>query len=315
KGALDLLDKARLLTERGRPYLPEGARLPARATTLNNLGCLMKRWGKPRVGISYLSRAIDIEARSPPGMTDNPAGTHLNMCAALSDIGLHRSAAYHAAAAVHLLTSCSESAATLAVAWPGSPPTLVGGGAEEGDGEGGGRAEEDESWSMNCGSAHHNQERSGEESLPLGEQALGKGGTATNEPHTVDDAKGVRGSAEAGDSGGEGSGEAGGGGVTLEASAGTLLAMAHFNLAVELEHLRRHEAALASYALAIKAAEAGLGPRHPVALGMREALEQAKADIGALAAGHAARSSTRTAKGRVTAHCPHIGKLRLSYRN
>ncbi|CAM9736102.1 unnamed protein product, partial [Choristocarpus tenellus] len=101
KGAFCLLDKAKILTGPGQPYLTR-YRLQTRAITLNNLGCLMKRWGKPRVGIRYLSKAISIEARCQD--PDNPAGTHLNMSAALSGIGLHQKAAFHAGAAVDLAT-------------------------------------------------------------------------------------------------------------------------------------------------------------------------------------------------------------------
>ncbi|CAN0533541.1 unnamed protein product, partial [Ectocarpus sp. 12 AP-2014] len=95
-----LLQKASLLTSRGQPFLGK-ARLQARALTLNNLGCLMKKWGKPRESVKFLARALRIEAKVPGG-ADNPAGTHVNMSAALSTIGLHREAAMHAGHAIDL---------------------------------------------------------------------------------------------------------------------------------------------------------------------------------------------------------------------
>ncbi|CAB1096466.1 unnamed protein product [Ectocarpus sp. CCAP 1310/34] len=95
-----LLQKASLLTSRGQPFLGK-ARLQARALTLNNLGCLMKKWGKPRESVKFLARALRIEAKVPGG-ADNPAGTHVNMSAALSTIGLHREAATHAGHAIEL---------------------------------------------------------------------------------------------------------------------------------------------------------------------------------------------------------------------
>lgn len=100
QGSLCLLQKAKLLTSREQPFLGK-ARLQARALTLNNLGCLMKKWGKVREGIKFLARAIRIEAELPGG-ADNPAGTHVNMSAALSTLGLHRAAAAHAGHAIGL---------------------------------------------------------------------------------------------------------------------------------------------------------------------------------------------------------------------
>lgn len=100
QGSLRLLQKAKLLTSRDQPFLGS-SRLQARALTLNNLGCLMKKWGKPREGVKLLARALRIEAEIP-GSADNPAGTHVNMSAALSTLGLHRAAAAHAGHAVGL---------------------------------------------------------------------------------------------------------------------------------------------------------------------------------------------------------------------
>ncbi len=95
-----MLQRAKLLTTRDQPFLG-GSRLQARALTLNNLGCLMKKWGKPREGVKLLARALRIEAEIP-GSADNPAGTHVNMSAVLSTLGLHRAAAAHAGHAIGL---------------------------------------------------------------------------------------------------------------------------------------------------------------------------------------------------------------------
>ena len=61
----------------------------------------MKKWGKPREGVKLLARALRIEAEIP-GSADNPAGTHVNMSAALSTLGFHRAAAAHAGHAIDL---------------------------------------------------------------------------------------------------------------------------------------------------------------------------------------------------------------------
>lgn len=100
QGSLCLLQKAKLLTRPEHPFLGN-ARLQARALTLNNLGCLMKKWGKVHEGVKFLARAIRIEAEVPGG-ADNPAGTHVNMSAALSTLGFHRAAAAHAGHAIDL---------------------------------------------------------------------------------------------------------------------------------------------------------------------------------------------------------------------
>ena len=126
QGSLFLLQKAQLLTSQKRPYLGN-ARLQARAVTLNNLGCLMKKWGKPRVGITYLARALRIEAKAPGG-TDNPAGTHANMSVALSTLGMHRAAAVYAVHAVGLASKAVEKASAATSAE--DAPTDSGGGAD-----------------------------------------------------------------------------------------------------------------------------------------------------------------------------------------
>lgn len=61
----------------------------------------MKKWGKPREGVKFLARALRIEAEVPES-ADNPAGTHVNMSAALSTLGFHRAAAAHAGHAIGL---------------------------------------------------------------------------------------------------------------------------------------------------------------------------------------------------------------------
>ena len=48
-----------------------------------------------------MERALKLEVASPA--CDNPAGTHLNLCAILSQLGRHKQAAEHAKSAVRLL--------------------------------------------------------------------------------------------------------------------------------------------------------------------------------------------------------------------
>ena len=66
------------------------------------MGCFYKRFERPRSALRYLRRALEVE-REHPDAVENPAGTHLNVCATLSELGQHAGAAEHAAAAVELL--------------------------------------------------------------------------------------------------------------------------------------------------------------------------------------------------------------------
>jgi hypothetical protein len=99
--AYELLKKAELLTE-PRGYLHDDkVRLKLRAVTFNNLGCFYKRRGKLHAALQYLDKALKIELASEE--VDNPAGTHLNLCATLSQLGRHQPALEHAQCALELL--------------------------------------------------------------------------------------------------------------------------------------------------------------------------------------------------------------------
>jgi len=89
---LELLKKAEILTERDPP---------GRAVTFNNLACYYRRQGKLHASLQYLQKALKIEGRLEK--VDNPADTHLNACAVLSQLGRHQSALEHAQSALILL--------------------------------------------------------------------------------------------------------------------------------------------------------------------------------------------------------------------
>ena len=100
--ALALLRKAEVLAE-GELAVPLAAsRARLQGVTFNNLGCFYKRYERPRSALRYLRCALDVE-RDFPDAVENPAGTHLNVCATLSELGQHADAAEHAAAAIGLL--------------------------------------------------------------------------------------------------------------------------------------------------------------------------------------------------------------------
>jgi len=89
---LELLKKAEILTERDPP---------GRAVTFNNLACYYRRQGKLHAALQYLQKALRIESRMERVL--NPADTHLNTCAVLSQLGRHQSALEHAQSALILL--------------------------------------------------------------------------------------------------------------------------------------------------------------------------------------------------------------------
>lgn len=89
---LELLKKAEILTERDPP---------GRAATFNNLACYYRRQGKLHAALQYLQKALKIESKLTN--VQNPADTHINACAVLSQLGRHQSALEHAQNALILL--------------------------------------------------------------------------------------------------------------------------------------------------------------------------------------------------------------------
>lgn len=89
---LELLKKAEILTERDAA---------GRAATYNNLACYYRRQGKLHPALTYLQKALKIEAKLPN--VQNPADTHINACAVLSQLGRHQTALEHAQSALILL--------------------------------------------------------------------------------------------------------------------------------------------------------------------------------------------------------------------
>ncbi len=88
----ELLKKAEILTERD----PAG-----RAVTFNNFACFTRQQGRLHAALSYLQKALAIEQKLKH--VDNPADTHLNLCAVLSQMKRHEEALTHAQSALSLL--------------------------------------------------------------------------------------------------------------------------------------------------------------------------------------------------------------------
>lgn len=101
--ATELLKKAEILTENE----PGG-----RAVTYNNLACFARQQGRLHAALAFLQKALRIEETL--ARVENPADTHLNLCAVLSQLGKHPEALQHGIAALTLLQDELFSDATAA---------------------------------------------------------------------------------------------------------------------------------------------------------------------------------------------------------
>ena len=104
--AYELLKKAEILTSPSGYIADKKIRMKLRAVTFNNFGCFYKRRGKLHAALQYLAKALKIELTSEE--VDNPAGTHLNLCATLSQLGRHGPALEHAQCALELLEAMAD---------------------------------------------------------------------------------------------------------------------------------------------------------------------------------------------------------------
>lgn len=80
----------------------EGDNTSLLAVTCNNLGCYYKKVGKLHGALSYLRRALKLEADLQTDEVTR-AGTHLNICAIFSKLDKHDKAVEHALAALELV--------------------------------------------------------------------------------------------------------------------------------------------------------------------------------------------------------------------
>merc|ERR1719174_1590554 len=100
--SLKFFEKAEALTDPANLHMTPEGRLVLRAVTYNNMGCFYKSLSKLHTALQYLRKAQQIEERSNVPW-QNPAGTHLNLCALLSQMGKHSEALLHSQKALQLL--------------------------------------------------------------------------------------------------------------------------------------------------------------------------------------------------------------------
>ncbi|CAG9319582.1 unnamed protein product [Blepharisma stoltei] len=98
--ALLLLRKAESLLS--HPENLKDANNKLHAITYNNIGCFYKKAGKAQLALQYLQRALEVSKNFPSEYT-NLAGTHLNICAIVSQMGDHETGVSHAIKALQLL--------------------------------------------------------------------------------------------------------------------------------------------------------------------------------------------------------------------
>lgn len=90
--SLKMLQRAQMLCESNDQ---------ARAITFNNIACYYRKMNKPKLALTYLQSALQIEKTLE--VTENAADTHLNICAVLSQLSKHDLALLHGTSAVALL--------------------------------------------------------------------------------------------------------------------------------------------------------------------------------------------------------------------
>ena len=103
KESLTLLKKSEeILNSDENQIIPN--RLKLMGITLNNLGCYYKKRRQPKVALTFLEKALDVELQIESDNI-NLAGSHLNICAVLSLLSKHKEAFQHARQALSLLES------------------------------------------------------------------------------------------------------------------------------------------------------------------------------------------------------------------
>lgn len=107
KDAQVLLRKAEeILNNDENEIIPN--RLKLLGITLNNLGCFYKKRKQPKVALSYLKRALDVELQTESDYL-NLAGSYLNICVVFSSLNKHKQALNHAKRALDLLNHTKDS--------------------------------------------------------------------------------------------------------------------------------------------------------------------------------------------------------------
>merc|ERR1719446_267185 len=104
-------EKAEALTDPANLHMNPISRQVLRAVTYNNMGCFYKSMSKLHTALQYLRKAQKIEERCGD-RCQNPAGTHLNLCALLSQMGKHMEALQHADRALKLLEAAPPQEST-----------------------------------------------------------------------------------------------------------------------------------------------------------------------------------------------------------
>jgi tetratricopeptide (TPR) repeat protein len=95
------LNRAKQLTTADAKFGEPDDRKKLLAITYNNMSCIYKRRGLLKTALGFAEKALKLETSS--SKADNPATTHLNLCAILSRLDRHRHALEHCQCALALL--------------------------------------------------------------------------------------------------------------------------------------------------------------------------------------------------------------------
>jgi len=101
--ALDFLSRAKQLITADVKFGSTDDRRKLLAITYNNMSCIYKRRGLLKTALGCAEKALKLETES--SKADNPACTHLNLCAILSRLDRHQHALQHCQCALQLLKS------------------------------------------------------------------------------------------------------------------------------------------------------------------------------------------------------------------
>lgn len=95
------MNRAKQLTTADAKFGEPDDRKKLLAITYNNMSCIYKRRGLLKTALGFAEKALKLETSS--SKADNPATTHLNLCAILSRLDRHRHALEHCQCALALL--------------------------------------------------------------------------------------------------------------------------------------------------------------------------------------------------------------------
>ena len=217
-----------------------------RSITFNNLACIYKRIGKLRSAQKYLEQAISTEMKS--ASSDTTADTYLNLCAVLSQLGKHESALENITMAIFLLQDQMVQLKLNAFAEQQSNENQD----QNQNPEANKKKDSENLPNENKEEDNENQNEDSNANLNENQNQNLNQNQNQNQPVSSDNPS-----------------------PSLSEDRLSVLAMAHYNMAVELEHLNRLEEAIKVYEKACSFIETHLPSNAMLASSCQEAYTEA----------------------------------------